>query len=198
MKPGASPEVPRCSTGVQRSDDESRERPGNTSISDEPLNSRITSFEDSPPIWTRSLYDIYQSCTFALHVADPASFSEAAKSRDWQKAMDSEMEVIIFNNTWKLCELPIEKKAVGLKWIYKMKLNAHGRVIKLKARVVAKGYAQQQGIDYEEVFSPVARLETIRVLLALGAHSGWKVCHLNVKSAFLNGEIHEDVYVTQS
>lgn len=130
-------------------------------------------------------------------MVDPTQFSEAVKSSKWKASMDAEMEAIMSNKTWELCALPEGKKTVGLKWIYKTKLNAEGQVLKLKARIVAKGYSQQQGIDYEEVFSPVARLETVRLVLAFAAQHGWEVHQFDVKSAFLNGEIREDVYVSQ-
>ncbi|KAF0888781.1 hypothetical protein E2562_017781 [Oryza meyeriana var. granulata] len=82
-------------------------------------------------------------------------------------------------------------------WVYKVKKNAAGEVIKHKARLVAKGYVQQPGVDFDEVFAPVARIESVRLLLALAAQEGWPVHHMDVKSAFLNGELIEEVYVRQ-
>jgi hypothetical protein len=111
--------------------------------------------------------------------------------------MDEEMASIIDNDTWELATLPAGHKAIGLKWVYKVKRDAAGIIVKHKARLVAKGYAQQQGVDFEEVFAPVARMETVRLLLALAAHSGWEVHHMDVKSAFLNGILSEEVYVQQ-
>jgi hypothetical protein len=78
-----------------------------------------------------------------------------------------------------------------------VKKDPAGRVVKYKARLVAKGYAQRQGVDYDEVFAPVARMETVHLLLALAAHRGWPVHHMDVKSAFLNGDLEEEVYVHQ-
>ena len=103
--------------------------------------------------------------------------------------MASEIDVIEKNKTWQLVELSSGHKAIGLKWVYKLKCDSSGEVIKHKARLVAKGYVQKQGIDYEEVFAPVTRLETVRLLLALTAKNGWPVHHLDVKSAFLNGDL---------
>jgi hypothetical protein len=88
-------------------------------------------------------------------------------------------------------------KPIGLKWVYKFKKDASGMVVKHKARLVAKGYVQREGIDFDEVFAPVARLDSVRLLLALVAQEGWLVHHLDVKSAFLNGDLQEEVYVVQ-
>ncbi|TYJ98142.1 putative gag-pol polyprotein, identical [Cucumis melo var. makuwa] len=90
------------------------------------------------------------------------------------------------------------KNAIGLKWVYKTKFAADGSLEKHKARLVAKGYAQQHGIDFEEIFSSVARFETMRIVLALAAQQQWSVYQFDVKSAFLNGELQEEVYVEQS
>ncbi|WP_177314016.1 reverse transcriptase domain-containing protein, partial [Plesiomonas shigelloides] len=84
-----------------------------------------------------------------------------------------------------------------LKWVYKIKRNAKGEVERNKARLVAKGYNQRQGIDYDEVFAPVARLETIRLIISLAAQNAWKIYQMDVKSAFLNGLLEEEVYIEQ-
>jgi hypothetical protein len=84
-----------------------------------------------------------------------------------------------------------------LKWVYKLKWNAEGEIVNHKARLVAKGYVQRQGIDFEEVFAPVARLDTVRLILAMAANWGWEVHHLDIKTTFLNGELVEDVFVAQ-
>ncbi|PWA60828.1 ribonuclease H-like domain, Reverse transcriptase, RNA-dependent DNA polymerase [Artemisia annua] len=89
------------------------------------------------------------------------------------------------------------RPAIGLKWVFKTKRDAQGKIIRYKARLVAKGYVQEQGIDFDEVFAPVARIETVRSILALAAYHGWQVHHLDVKSAFLHGDLKEEVYVTQ-
>jgi Reverse transcriptase (RNA-dependent DNA polymerase) len=89
------------------------------------------------------------------------------------------------------------KRVIGLKWVYKLKKDSKGNVVKHKARLVAKGYVQQQGIDFEEVFAPVARIETIRLIIVLAVQRGWLLHHMDVKLAFLNGELLEEVYVTQ-
>ena len=126
---------------------------------------------------------------------DPMHFEDAIKSEKWRKAMDVEMEAIERNNTWELTELPEEAKKVGVKWVYKTKLNENGEVDKYKARLVVKGYAQEYGVDYTEVFAPVARMETVRLVVAFAAQRGWVVYQLDVKSAFLHGELNENVFV---
>ena len=111
--------------------------------------------------------------------------------------MNAEMKAIEKNKTWELVNIPDGVKPIGVKWIFKTKFNEHGQIEKYKARIVAKGYAQQYGINYIEVFAPVARLDTIRVLLAVAAQRSWEEFQLDVKSAFLHGELQEEVYVQQ-
>ena len=128
---------------------------------------------------------------------EPTNYSKAATEHNWREAMRCEIEAVEKNKTWKLTELPPGQKAIGLKWVFKTKRDTSGKIIKYKARIVAKGYVQKQGRDFDENFAPVTRLETVRILLALAAKYGWEVHHLDVKSAFLNGEIAEEVYVVQ-
>ncbi|KAL0348980.1 UNVERIFIED_CONTAM: Retrovirus-related Pol polyprotein from transposon RE2 [Sesamum angustifolium] len=111
--------------------------------------------------------------------------------------MEEEIKMIEKNNTWELADRPKDKEVIGVKWIYKTKLNADGSIQKHKARLVAKGYSQLPGIDYTETFAPVARLDTIRALIAIAANKKWKIYQMDVKSAFLNGCIDEEIYVEQ-
>jgi len=94
-------------------------------------------------------------------------------------------------------ENPEDKKVIGVKWVFKTKLNPDGLVNKHKARLVVKGYAQVWEVDFSKTFAPMARLDTIRMILAIVAQQGWKVYQLDVKSAFLNGVLHEEIYVEQ-
>lgn len=151
---------------------------------------------------TRSLQELYEvtdeiplTCLYAD--CEPLVFEEAMKSKKWRQAMDEEIMSIVKNDTWELTTLPKGQKAIGVKWVYKTKKNAKGEVEKYKARLVAKGYKQKYGIDYEEVFAPVARLETIRMIIAIAAQYRWKIHQMDVKSAFLNGLLEEEVYVEQ-
>ena len=99
--------------------------------------------------------------------------------------------------TWQLVPRPQHKNVIGVKWVFRTKLNADGSINKHKARLVVKGYAQVYGIDFSETFAPVARFDTIRMLLAIAAQEGWEVFQLDVKSAFLNGFLQEEIYVEQ-
>ncbi|KAI5337779.1 hypothetical protein L3X38_017050 [Prunus dulcis] len=151
-------------------------------------------FDHTPQKW-KNLSEVYAQCN--LSIIEPESYHEAAKDEAWNKAMTEEISMIEKNSTWKLVDRPGSKPIVGVKWIYKTKLNLDGSIQKHKARLVAKGYTQKPGIDFNETFAPVARLDTIRTLIALAAQKGWKLWQLDVKSAFLNGVLEEEVYVDQ-
>ena len=100
---------------------------------------------------------------------EPENFEEASKQEVWIKAMEEEIKMIEKNETWELVDIPKGKEVIGVKWVYKTKLNSKGSIEKHKARLVAKGYSQKFGVDYNETFAPVARLDTIRALIALAA-----------------------------
>ncbi|MCO5603128.1 hypothetical protein L7F22_057275 [Adiantum nelumboides] len=153
--------------------------------------------------------------SIGLHdVEEPLSFYEAQNSKNWMAtmqskfdaliendtwmaAMQSEFDALIANDTWTLCDLPPGKKAIGTKWVYKLKHKPDAEIDRYKARLVAKGYAQQKGIDYEETFAPTCRMTTVHFLCALAAHSGRDVNQSDIVTAFLNGDIFEEDYVTQ-
>lgn len=111
--------------------------------------------------------------------------------------MKEEMDVVERNGTWEHVHLPRSHRPIGLHWVFKLKKNEAGAIVKHKARLVAKGYVQQPRVDFGEVFAPVAHLESVLLLLALAAHEGWPVHVVDVKSAFLNGVLDEEVYVSQ-
>jgi hypothetical protein len=145
----------------------------------------------------QQLDDIEQHNLFALMSCQPTSFKEAAKEPHWVQAMNQEVDSIEKNKTWDLVDLPRHKKSIGVKWVYKTKLNERGQIEKHKARLVAKGFSQQPGTDYGETFARVARLDTVRTLLAIAAQHKWQVYQMDVKSSFLNGFLEEEVYVDQ-
>nr|ABF93649.1 retrotransposon protein, putative, Ty1-copia subclass [Oryza sativa Japonica Group] len=130
----------------------------------------------------------------------PRTIEEAYSSPDadyWKEAVRSEMDSIMSNGTWEVVEHPYGCKPVGCKWVFKKKLRPDGTIEKYKARLVAKGYTQKEGEDFFDTYSPVARLTTIRVLLALVASHGLLVHQMDVKTAFLNGELEEEIYMDQ-
>ena len=118
-------------------------------------------------------------------------------SAQWRQAADSKYESLITNKTWELVELPAGCTPIGCKWIFKVKYDKDGRVERFKGRLVAKGYAQQYGIDYEETFSPVVRFSSIRTLLAFAVQHNLLIHQMDVVSAFLNGKLQEDIYMQQ-
>ena len=113
------------------------------------------------------------------------------------RAMQEELKSMQGNNTWELVNLPGGHRLTGLKWVYKVEKDSQGALVKHKAHLVVKGYVQKQGVDFDQVFAPVARLETVGLLIAMAAQDGWEVHHMDVKSAFLNRELSEEVYVLQ-
>ena len=111
--------------------------------------------------------------------------------------MQEELAEFTMNKVWRLVPPPKGKTIIGTRWVYRNKMDEHGNVIRNKARLVAQGYRQEEGIDYDETFAPVARMEAIRIFLAFAAHKGFVVQQMDVKSAFLQGKIEEEVYVKQ-
>ncbi|GJR72787.1 putative ribonuclease H-like domain-containing protein [Tanacetum coccineum] len=123
--------------------------------------------------------------------------SEALEDESWVDAMQEELLQFKIQKVWILVDLPYGKKAIGTKWVYRNKKDERGVVVRNKARLVAQGYRQEEGIDYDEVFAPVARIEAIRIFLAFASYMGFIVYQMDVKSAFLYGTIDEEVYVSQ-
>ena len=111
--------------------------------------------------------------------------------------MQEELNQFERNEVWELVPRPNDQSVIGTKWVYRNKMDENGIIIRNKARLVAQGYNQQEGIDYEETFAPVARLEAIRMLLAFACHKNFILYQMDVKSAFSNGFINEEVYVEQ-
>jgi hypothetical protein len=121
---------------------------------------------------------------------EPKSVREAVDSiegRLWKDAMVEEMESLHKNETWDLVELPSGRNLIGSKWVFKKNMNATGQVEKFKARLVAKGYSQVEGVDFGEIFSPVAKLTSIRVLMSLAATFDLEIEKMDVKTMFLHG-----------
>ncbi|RVW56445.1 Retrovirus-related Pol polyprotein from transposon RE1 [Vitis vinifera] len=125
----------------------------------------------------------------------PNTIQEALKISEWKKAVQDEIDALEKNGTWTITDLPVGKRPVGCKWIFTIKYKADGSVERFKARLVARGFTQSYGIDYQETFAPVAKLNTIRILLSLAVNQHWCLQQLDIKNAFLNGDLEEEVYM---
>lgn len=128
---------------------------------------------------------------------EPTSYVEASKNKEWLKAMQEEIVALEQNQTWELVSKLRDVKPISCKWVYKIKHRTDGSIERHKARLVARGFSQQYGLDYDETFSPVAKLITVRVLLALAANKSWNLWQLDVKNAFLHGELDKEIYMAQ-
>ncbi|GJT91928.1 putative ribonuclease H-like domain-containing protein [Tanacetum coccineum] len=147
----------------------------------------------------RTNHKDFQNCLFACFLSqeEPKKVIQALKDPSWIEAMQDELLQFKLQKVWTLVDLPNGKRAIGTKWVYRNKKDERGIVIKNKARLVAQGYTQEEGIDYDEVFAPVARIEAIRLFLAYASFKDFVVYQMDVKSAFLYGKIEEEVYVCQ-
>ena len=134
-----------------------------------------------------------------VSITEPTKVDEAFLEPEWIQAMQEELHQFELNNVWELVKRPDPRKhnIIGTKWIYRNKQDENGLVVRNKARLVAQGYTQVEGIDFDETFAPVARLEAIRILLAYANHHAIILYQMDVKSAFLNGKLEEEVYVAQ-
>jgi hypothetical protein len=142
-------------------------------------------------------YTGYMALMGECVVTEPSSFKEAVQQPVWVDAMVEEYDSIVRNSVWDVVPRPEDKSVVSSHWLYKVKQAADGSVEKHKARFVARGFSQVEGIDYDETFAPVARYSSIRSILALSAQMGWKIHQMDVKTTFLNGMIEEEVYIEQ-
>ncbi|CAL8988835.1 unnamed protein product, partial [Prunus brigantina] len=131
---------------------------------------------------------------------EPQTYKEAMSSPEapfWKEAINSEVESILQNNTWELVNLPPGNKPIGYKWIFKKKLKPDGTIDKYKARLVAKGYRQKEGLDFFDTYSPVTRITSIRMLIAIAAVYNMEIHQMDVKTTFLNGDLEEEIYMEQ-
>lgn len=139
----------------------------------------------------------YMALVSKFVVTEPSSFEEAVEDPTWVDAMVEEYDSTVRNSAWEIVPRPEGKSVVGSRWIYKVKQAVDGSVEKYKARFVARGFSKIEGIDYEETFAPVARYSSIQTILSLSARMGWHIHQMDVKTAFLNGVIKEEVYIEQ-
>lgn len=159
-----------------------------------------TEAEHSPRVSHRSTKGVPPERFQANLVVEPKTFSEALSSKmkqKWVQAMEEEFKSLKDNETWELCELPKDRKAIDCKWVYKTKIDSDDKVKRFKARLVAKGYSQKFGQDYDLVFAPVAKQTTFRILLSIASTQKLLVHHMDIKTAFLNGKLNESIYMKQ-
>jgi hypothetical protein len=128
-------------------------------------------------------------------VGEPTSVDEALRDRRWVAAMDSEHQALLENKTWHLVPPPKGKNIIDCKWVYKIKKKADGMVDRYKSRLIAKGFNQRYGIDYEDTFSPVVKATTIRLILSIAVSRGWSLRQLDVQNAILHGVLEDEVYM---
>jgi len=143
-----------------------------------------------------SLKNVWNNLAFLSQI-EPKNFKDAENDEFWILAMQEELNQFERSDVWELVPRPSTQSVIGTKWVFRNKRDEHGVIVRNKARLVAQGYNQEEGIDYEETFAPVARLESIRMLLAFASHKEFILYQMDVKSAFLNGYIVEEVYVEQ-
>jgi hypothetical protein len=161
------------------------------------LPSKFKDFDISGYVSYSKIGSGYKSFIAAMESAIPIpkGWQEAKLYPEWREAMIEEMEALEKNGTWELSALPDNKKVVGCKWVFTIKHTPNGKVQRYKARLVAKGYSQTYGVDYDETFAPVAKMNTIRTLISLATNLKWELFQLDVKNAFLHGDLKEEVYM---
>ncbi|CAL9027549.1 unnamed protein product [Prunus brigantina] len=152
------------------------------------------------PASTDAKHSIWQRCndmvlSWILNSVHPDIAGSASTDPKWVEAMQTELDALAANNTWTIMPLPSGHRAIGCRWVFKIKYNSDGTVERYKARLVAKGFTQREGIDYKETFAPVAKLITVRCLLSVAAIRNWSLHQLDVQNAFLHGDLQEEVYM---
>jgi len=130
-----------------------------------------------------------------LAVAEPSTYKEASGIPEWQNAMSEELAALDRTGTWEIVPLPSHAVPITCKWVFKIKTKSDGSLKRYKALLVARGFQQTQGRDYEETFAPVAHMTTVRTMIAVAASRSWTISQMDVKNAFLHGELHEEVYM---
>ena len=145
-------------------------------------------------------HDTIVSLIAARYDSEPTSYKEAMETVNaphWRDAAVSEFDSLAVNKTWTLVPRPLHRKVLQCRWVFARKRDSRGQVVRYKARLVIKGFQQKQGLDYTEIFSPVVRMEVLRLLLAIAAILDYEVEQMDVKTAFLHGQLSEEIYMEQ-
>ncbi|KAL0334022.1 UNVERIFIED_CONTAM: Retrovirus-related Pol polyprotein from transposon RE1 [Sesamum angustifolium] len=164
------------------------------------------------PAWWNDFYcnnasdPLHTSCSFSSShndflailstVQEPNNYMQAKGQEEWENAMQQKIAALEKNATWEVVDLPKDKKAIGSKWVYKIKLNSDGTIERYKARLVVKGYNQVEGVDYIDRFSPVAKAVTVLLLLVVASSYAWPIHQVDINNAFLHGFLDEDIYMS--
>ena len=152
--------------------------------------------EAAAPVVTTNVHvNFANMVTMLVESEEPTSYYEAASQPGWVEAMTKELQALQDNETWDITTLPPGRKAIGCRWVYKSKYKADGSLERKKARLVIQGCSKKQGIEYTHTYAPVAKISTIRALLAVAAMNSWHTCQMDVQNAFLHGDLHEDIYM---
>ncbi|TQE12334.1 hypothetical protein C1H46_001987 [Malus baccata] len=149
-----------------------------------PPGSSLSSDDDIVFSGFTAILDIHES-------SEPTHYKQAVTYVHWRNAMQEEFEALQKQGTWELVPVPQNRNVIGSKWVYKLKKDQDGKVSRYKARLVAQGFSQEHGLEYDETFSPVVRHTTVRLVLSLAAMNKWDLRQLDVKNAFLHGELQE-------
>jgi Reverse transcriptase (RNA-dependent DNA polymerase) len=173
--------------------------PQHPSVTSHPMTTRAKTNSLRPKQFSNHhLYDITTTpSTFFVSETEPACYTQAVKTPHWRDAMSSELTTLARNNTWQLIILPPNANIIGCKWLFKIKCHTDGTIARYKARLVANGYTQEEGLDYFDTFSPVIKPTIIRTVLTIALAQKWHIHQLDVNNTFLHGELQETIFMQQ-
>lgn len=190
--PDEDPSLPRASDSAEESEPGPSVPAASTPL--EPLNLRRTHRKSRKPLRYDDVFEAEAS------LAEPQTLSQALSSPEaehWKASMDAEIQALQDLNVWRMVNLPPGRKPISCRWVFRRKTNANNEVERYRSRLVVRGFNQREGIDYQELFSPTARMDTIRVLLAISASKRLKLRQFDVVTAFLHGDLDEEIFMTQ-
>ena len=147
-----------------------------------------------------SMLDMSDEMAYSAECLEPTTYEQVIEAKDslsWIGAMNDEIKSLLENKTWSLVKLPVGRKAIDNRWVYRKKFKTNGDLDRYKARLVVRGFSQKSGVDYQETFSPVVKFSSIRMILAIAAAENLKLLQFDIKTAFLYGNLDEDIYMVQ-